>query len=503
MSVQGGVLYFNKSASQYVPKTQVRGNGNQHDESKGVDLKINQEYVRNGVDNFFPFDIEGVVKRSMLQKRAFRTITNIINGKLVWQNPDGSPVTPQRQQELTQMYTDIGLTKHNVIKPLIQSNYLQGGSFVTMQWESDGLQFVPSNVAVRQYKTGRLSFPTWDKVKYVYPRHYYHRSWGYKYEKEVQKKKNMRISVDTLSWLDWNSDPVKNFDNACYINEYNLSLDRNRPVNRLQSIMIGDFDGLSDHYPQPVWFTGTTYNYERSEFFLSCFDVDDIENGLHASGIVKVYHKSYIDPESSEAKNTFESHQQMIESKLRGSYNSGSVVVVPVGLDANGDFKPTEDYMEFEPIKTSNTKERHEIFDSRIINKVLGANGVIMPELLGIRDEKSTLSESGTKLLNAVKLLNQFTIKEQKSLLDDPESGFLNAIVNFELGIEEKVVLVPNMAAFLTINENLAKHFLHPDQWFEMYQDFGLTKPTIEQIESELIPAYILKNGSMNKITIE
>ena len=122
-----------------------------------------------------------------------------------------------------------------------------------------------------------------------------------------------------------------------------------------------------------------------------------------------------------------------------------------------------------------------------------------MPELLGIRDEKSTLSESGEKLLNAVKLLNQFTVKPQKELLEE----FYNDIVNPILGIEEKVVIAPNLGAFLSISDEIMKHFFHPDQWYDMYSEFGLSRPTVEQIESQLIPAYVLKNSNMSKVTIE
>ena len=500
----GGKLFFNKTGQSSMisssSKTSVRGHGNQHDEDNSVDLKIGEDFIKNGTDNYFPFDIETVVKKSMLQKRAFRTITNLINGKIVFQNRDGSAVTPARQKELNQIYTDLGITKHDFIGPVIRSNYLQGGSFVSNQWESNGREFVLSKVAFRQYKTGRLSFPHWDKNKYVYPLHFFHRNWGYSYNKRNKKKSP---SKNTKSWIEWNVDAKKNFDDVCYIPEFNEQLNLNRPVNRLQSTMIGDFDGLSDHYPQPCWFTGTTYNYERAEFLLSCFDIDDLENGFHADGIVKVYHESYVDPESSLAQQTFEEHSKMVEEKLRGSFNSGAVVVVPVGLDPDGKPRPTSDFMEFEEFKTNSNKDRHETFDKRISNKVLGANGIIMPELVGIRDEKSTLSESGDKLLTGVKLLLQFTIKPQKALLDDPNSGFLNARVNDVLGIEERAVIAPNMSAFLNMSEDLMKHFLHPDQWFEMYADFGLSRPTIEQIESELIPAYVSKNSSINTITTE
>jgi hypothetical protein len=338
----------------------------------------------------------------------------------------------------------------------------------------------------------RLSFPEWENGKYVHKKHFYHRNWGYS---ESGRGKRVSISESTDSWLDWNKDPEQNWNEPCYVPEFDIELPRNRPVNRLQSYLIGDFDGLSDYYPNPIWFSGTTYNYIRAEFFLSCFDIDDIENGLHASGVVKVYHSSYVDPESDLAHQTFDDHQRMINEKLKHSYNSGSVMVIPMAIDPEGKFVPTDDYMEFEELKTNSTKDRHETFDKRIVNKILGANGIIMPELVGIRDEKSTLSESGSKLINAVKLLNQFTIKPQKELIED----FLNDIINPELGIEEKVTLLPNMGAFMNLSPDLSKHYLHPDQWYDTMQDFGLSKPTIEQMESGLIPAYVLKNGNANQ----
>ncbi len=485
----GGTLYFNKSSSSFVPdKTSERGKGNQHDEAKGVDLKIGEDYIKNGVDNFFPFDIEEVTKRSTFQKRAYQTITNIVCGHIVFQNEDGKAVTPQRQKQLIELYTSVGITKHNFLKPCVESNYLQGGSFNCLKFGSDGRGMALSGVTNRQFKTGRLSFPEWRNGGYFYDKHFYHRNWGYNYS---GRNKKVRVSErTTLSWLDWNADPKKNFDEACFVHSYDVNRKLTDKNHRLQSVLIGDFDGLSDHYPMPSWFSGTTYNYQRSEFFLSCFDVDDIENGFHASGIVKVYHETYKDPETGEAKTLFEEHQKEIETKLKGSYNSGAVVIVPVGIDSEGKTTNTNGSISFEELKTTGDKGRHDTFDARIKANILAANNIIMPELIGVRDEKSTLSEGGDKLINAVNLLNQFVVKPQKELLDDPQSGFFNKIVNPLLGITEKTVLVPNMN-FLSLSETLAKHFLHPDQWFEMMQSFGLSKPTIEQQLSGLIPAYI------------
>lgn len=500
--VSAGTLFFNSSSSYFKPdKGSVRGQGNQHDESIGVDLKIGEEYIKNGVDNFFPFDIEETVKRSMLQKRAHITITNIINGPIVWQNPDGSATTPERQKFLSELYKSIGITKHNYLGPTVRSNYLQGGSFQALHFGSDGRGMQLSGVSSRMYKTGRLSFPEWDKTSYVHDKHFYHRNWGYMYQR---RNKKTSVSKSTKSWLEWNEDAKKNFDEACFLYSYNQDRLLTEEVNRLQSVMIGDFDGLSDHYPTPVWYSATTFNYEQAEFELSCFDIDDIQNGFHASGIVKVYHESYVNPESGEAKSNFERQQRQVEDKLKNSYNSGAVIVTPVGIDSEGKEMPMNDSIVFEPFKTTGTKDRHDNFDKRILNKILAANGVIMPELLGVRDEKSTLSESGDKLITAIKLLLQSTIEPQKELLDDKESGFLNAIVNPLLGIEEQAVIVPNMSAFLKISDETAKHFLHPEQWFKTMRSFGLNEPTVDQIESGLIPAYRPGGGgNMNRVTIE
>lgn len=496
MSNIGGILLFNKFGHSYEDKSQIRGKGNQHDETNDIDFKISDEFIKNGKNNFFPFEIEQVVKRSMIQKRAFKTITSITNGTILFQDKDKNAVDLNRRAENIAKYNAVGISKKGLIKQLINSNYLQGGSFATLQWVSNGFGFVLGGVKYRPYKTGRLSKPMWFNGSELYPLHFYHRNWGYSYS---GRKKKVRVSANTKDWIEWNEDPDKNFNDACWVRSYHEDLDISDPINRLQSYMIKDMDGLSDHYPTPCWFSGTTYNYERAEFFLSCFDVDDIENGLHASGIMKVYHTSYIDPESSEAVQTFEQHKRMVLTEMRGSYNSGAIAIVPVAISPDGKTTPTNDFMEFEPLNTSNTKDRHDVFDKRIMNKVLGANGVIMPELLGIRDEKSTLSESGQKLMNAVKLLNQFTIKPQKELIED----FMNDIINPLLGIEDRFILAPNLKAFANISDELMKHFIHPDTWYDMFEDFGISRPTVEQIDSELIPAYVKKSTQMSRVTVE
>lgn len=492
----GGTLYFNKTQSQFVSNsTSGHRGGNKHDENNNVDLKVNEEFIKNGENNYFPFEIEEVVKRSMVQKRALKTITTLINGKMVFQNPDMSAVTPDRQKFLQDLYKSIGIDKNRFLGPVVNTNYLQGGSFITNQFASNGRAFELVGVMPRSYKTGRLSTPEWDKFSYRYPKHYFHRNWGFNYNRG---KKKIKTSTKTKSWIEWNNDPKKNFNEVCYIPEYNLELSLSSPVNRLQSSLIGDFDALSDYYPVPPWFSGTVYNYQRAEFFLSCFDVDDIENGLHASGILKVYHKDYMDPASSKAKNTFEKHKIQIEEKFRGSKNSGSIAIVPVGVAPDGKLEPGNDFMQFEPIENNNIKDRHEIFDKRIIQKTLGANSVIMPELLGIRDDKSTLSESGSKLLNAAKLLIQFVIKPQKEIIEN----YLNDKINPLLGIEEKVLIAPNASAFANLDSDIMKHYFHPDHFYETFADFGISKPTVDQIESGLIPAYT-QNKSGKKITIE
>ena len=148
--LNGGILMFNEHHSHFEDKTEIRGRGNQHDENNDVDLKIKDEFIKNGENNFFPFEIEEVSKRSMIQKRAFKTITSIVNGNIIFQNPDKSAVDIDRQNEIiNEIYKPLGITKRGFIKQCIDSNYLQGGSFATLQFGSDGFGMVLSTIQRR------------------------------------------------------------------------------------------------------------------------------------------------------------------------------------------------------------------------------------------------------------------------------------------------------------------------------------------------------------------
>jgi len=145
--------------------------------------------------------------------------------------------------------------------------------------------------------------------------------------------------------------------------------------------------------------------------------------------------------------------------------------------------------MEFVQTPSTLQKGRHEVLDARIVKNILSANGAIYPELFGIASERSTLGEGADKLVNGVKLLNRFTVKPLKGLFDDPQSGFLN-VVNDLLEVPERAFIEPDLSVFLNLPETAQMHFLHPDQWFELYKEFGLKKPTDEQLQSNLINAY-------------
>lgn len=497
-------LWNKKGESEFLnsnySRSEIRGHGNQHDWSVRPDMKGGQDFIPNGVDNFFPNDLQQAVLRSMLQKRAYHTITSVAAGKVIFQNPDGSAISDARVAELNEIYYRIGLTRKGFTKPVTQSNYLFGGTPVFLKFASDGRGFALSKVEKQEYLKFRLSTPIWseEKEKIFSKKHYFHKDWGWRNQ---GKNKKVKAGADSPSWMEYQEDFEANQEKPFFVYSYEegegmQALDLGEEINRLRSFFIHEKDELSEFYPFPTWYSGSTFNYVRAEFLLSCFDIDDIENGLHASGIVKVYHKAYKNPESGEAISTFENHKKLIEERFKGAWNSGSITIVPVGIDGAA----TADSIEFEPINTNNTKDRHEILDKRIKQSILSANGAIYSELFGVQDERSTLSEGDGKLIAGLKLLNEFTIKPLKALLDDPDDGFLN-IVNDLLGIKERAIIAPNLAAFLDISPDLARYFLHPDQWFEMLQDFGLSKPTVEQQASGLVPAYIKKTVNVNTNT--
>jgi hypothetical protein len=490
------VLLFSENGSQFVNSydgATAKDEANPHDFLIGVDVKIKDEYIKNGHDNYLPNHIINAVKRSTIQKRAYSTITGVACGSMNFVNVDGSPVAEKRLVQLNELYKSIGLTMQNFLRPAMCSAYLFKAQPVTFSFGSDGRGFGLSNIAARDYKTFRLGRAEMLNGASSHERHYYHRNWGWK---EQGKGKNIKVSEKkTKSWLEWQEDPTKFADDVAYINSYNPELSLSEEVNRTQSFLIKDMDGLTDFYPLPSWFSGAAFNYIQADFYLSCFDIDDIKNGFHAAGIVKVYHKSYKDPESGEAKKQFEEHKHIVAKKMMGGHRSGAVTVVPVGIDG----EPGSDFMEFVPTPTNANKDRHTNLDSRIRKTILSANSAIYPELFGIAGDGNALSEGAGKLIAGLKILNQFTIKPLKAMFDDYDSGFLN-LVNDLLEIPERTVIVPNLNAFLDIESVQAMHYLHPQQWYALYKDFGLQPPTEEQISSGLIPAYrqqnIITNGN-------
>ena len=489
ISPLGSVLLFNKTDMRFVDNSGGYTTGtNKHDFAKVTDVKSKDEFVKNGADNFLPFHLVDAVKRSTIQKRAFKTITSVAAGEITFVNLDNSPVKKERLAALKKVYYDLGLTLGKFLKPAISTAYLFGGCPATFSFASNGRGFQLSNVKERDYKSFRLSVPRMKDGETFSDKHYYHKNWGWS-----ETGKNRKIVANdkkTMSWLEWSKDPIKNEDVAAFVSTYSADRDLSIEENRTQGYFIKELDGLSDFYPLPTWFSGSAFNYIQAEFLLSCFDIDEIENGFQAYGTVKVYHKSYKNPESGEAKDTFEKHKKMVAEQFTGGYKSGAINIVPIGIDGSA----VNDSMEFVPTPTTAGRERYETLGARISTSILSANGAIFSELFGIRNEKNMLSESPDKLITGLKILNQFTIRPLKALFDDSEEGFLN-VVNDILLIPERALIVPNLAAFLNISDSLAMHYLHPEQWFNMYKDFGLVPPTEEQIASGLVEAFKVNKG--------
>lgn len=471
----------------YDGKTSVRGNGNQHDFARGVEVKINEEYIRNGHDNYLPFDIINGVKRSTLQTRALETISALATGKMVFVDTDGVMVDNNRRAEILEQYKAIGID-NSFIARMNYSNYLFGGTPVLYKFSSDGFNLGLSRVEFQDYKSFRLSVPMWMNGEKIYSKALFHKNWGYSYGKRNKKITNTKDSA--MSWIEWNRDPVKNDNAVMYYPMYNEDNNISKAINRCQCRFIKNDSLLNDHYPSAPWFSGSSFNYIRGEFELSCFDIDEIENGFASSGILYVYSRNYRDPKTGDYRRQLDKDKANIKNKAIGAQNSGNLFMVPMSLDdRTGKEIAVEGHMKYVPIQTNNTRDRHEVLDSRISKNILSANSAIFPELFGIRESKGALSDSSEKLVTGIKLLNQFAVIPLKELLDDNEVGLLNEI-NRMLGIEEITKITPNLRAFLKIDSEIMKHYFHPEQVYNWLEWFGIDNPSEEQINSGLIPAY-------------
>ena len=122
------VMLFNRDTVKFVDRNVASTSGdNKHDWAKGLDVKITDSYIKNGADNFFPNHLIDAVKRSTIQKRAFKTITSVAAGDITFINPDKSPVKQARLEQLKATYKELGLTRKKFLKPDTCSCYLFGG----------------------------------------------------------------------------------------------------------------------------------------------------------------------------------------------------------------------------------------------------------------------------------------------------------------------------------------------------------------------------------------
>lgn len=491
VTLSGAKSHSRGFADPYGGKTKVHGQGDQHDFSRGVDIKTTDTYVRNGWDNFFPYDVQNAVLRSTLQKRAYESITSLATGKLVFLNSDGSTASDARTQQIMERYKMLGIDMRMIAK-MNKSNYLYGGTPMILKFGSNGIGMELSKVEFSDYKNFRLSAPVYKNGMRKYEKAFYHRTWGYYYGRPCRSKTQ---TVGAIDWIKYTEKSENYKDSIVYYPMYNEDNDLNEDINRAQVMFVQNMDLLKDHYPSAFWFTGETFNYIRASYLLSTFDVDDIENNFMTAGLLYVYSKKYMDPKSGEFRKKLNSDTEYIKRTNIGAANSGSVTIIPMAYDHNGKEVAGEGYMRYVPIESNNKRERHEILDKRIKQAILAGNSAIYPELFGVRDSGAALSEGSEKLATGIKLLNLFAIVPLKKLIDDPQYGFLN-VVNDMLGIQERAAITPNLRAFFSLSPDLIKHFMHPDNFYDFYTDFGFIRPTAEQIASGLIPAY--NQGGLN-----
>lgn len=442
-------------------------------------------YLKNGADDNLPNIFKRAVRNSTILKRSYSTITSLAAGRLGF-SIDGEPLKPKEHSKILEHYRVHGVNRKLIVNAVKQS-YLYGGFPSTVSFKSTGYAFAPDKFKVRDYSTFRLSNVSFRGGDVVHDKHYYHRDWGI--NSLGNKVRYVRVHKDTPSWNKLKGDAKDYYTKVCYVPEYHADRSLRFKANRCLSHFIFNENPLSTTYPLPDWASSSSLNYAKADYLISEFDFNDIDKGFSSDGIIYVYHEDYVNADSGEAEKTFAGHVKMINDKLRGAKAKGSLAIVPVGLDGNA----VNDTFKFEPTPTNANKERHTVLRASIEASLLSSNSCVLPELVGVKPNKSSLSESPEKLLTGMRLMNRFTVMPLCELVG---GEFLTDFVNPILGLEGlTTVLKPNMSGLYSMDIKTAKHYLHPDQWFELNKGLGIEKPDEAMVNSGLIPAYRTDNN--------
>lgn len=226
------------------------------------------------------------------------------------------------------------------------------------------------------------------------------------------------------------------------------------------SITTGDkiFDGA---YPLPSWKTNSSINDIQNEFEASCIRTDYLKNGLHIFAVVNIYSAAHgssgievTDEEQTEDSSWAENLE--VVKGLKGSYNSGKILINPVITD---DIEK-DGKIEVEKIELKFDSEAARFFNEESRASILTAWGVMADLFAVTKPEKNNLRSQGEFLQIGLLLLKEKVSEYQQSI-----NRKVNEIKEYYgLSMIESKIQPSNQSTFLLALKEFAKEYMDFDE---------------------------------------
>jgi hypothetical protein len=449
----------------------------------------NYTIMFRGADNLAPQKDILLGLRSITHKRIAQQMARLVAGKGIEfyiKSPENEDGTLTESEELQLLYAEdfnkkgLEEARQTIANGLVYQNLASVVTTNAAPTFVEGFAAVtPQLVYMVAYPSERLRYSAYTMDAFgreIIEYHYYHSTWNFDPNREIQKPRLPKIiPIETYIELS-QSGKVK--DEAFAVHSSQSS---DAQIRQYVSFEFALGNGIFDNaYPLPEWKANSSINDIQAEFESSCIRIDYLRNGLHIFAVVNVYSATF----NTTSDNDFDTADEKwaedldIVKGLKGSYNSGRIIVNPVGTD-----DPNLDgTIKVEKIELSFPVEQVEFFNQEARSSILTAWGV-MADLFSIsKPEKNNLRSQGEFLKIGIMLLQQ-----QIGIYQEAFTNGLNAMLKFYglSSVASKIKPVKN-SVFVAIMADVASGLMLKNELRDLIFDMSaLDEVQLDQLLAE------------------
>jgi hypothetical protein len=455
---------------------------NEDKSSKSKD-DVSGKYVviPRGDDNHAPQKDLQLGKRSITHKKIAEKLAQLVQGMgiefYIKEDSTESSLAELELEEAQKWVDELGLD--DAIDMVSNGMVYQNLSSIVINqkvsFNNVTKRVSPYPIAFNSYPSEYLRFSQRKMTssgKIYNEHHFYNETWGFT---GVNKKGKTPEIVPIKKYIELiNSDKLNNEAFAVLNIENEKS-----PSEDFVSCEVSMSDNIFDNaYPLASWKANSSINDIQSEFESSCIRIDYLRNGLHIFAVVNIYSATYNTTTENADETLDESWAEdlAIVQSLKGSYNSGRIIVNPLGTDdPNLDGK-----IVVEKIELSFPVEQVKYFNEEARSGILTAWGVDADLFSITKPEKSNLrSQEGYLKIVILKL------QELVRIYQHPIEKRVNYLLKYYGFTEIKARMIKqDNSLFLTVLAELAKDKMPTNEFRKLV--LGLEELEDEELDKML-----------------